>query len=65
MQNLEKKFLLNGEFIVRTEQFKIKVKGGVLEYSGSDHRVERINSTHMLGEPVNVYVSTCLSLIHI
>ncbi|XP_070193825.1 A disintegrin and metalloproteinase with thrombospondin motifs 9-like [Littorina saxatilis] len=56
MQSAEKKFLLNGEFIVRTEVWMIKVKGGVLEYSGSDHSVERINSTHMLGEPIDLFV---------
>ena len=39
-----------------TESWKVKVKGAVLQYSGADQRVEVINSTYMLAEPVNVFV---------
>lgn len=57
LQNTDKEFILNGEFMVRTEKWVINVKGGLLDYSGSEENVERINSTRMIGEPIDVYVS--------
>lgn len=56
LQNSEKKYILNGDFIVRTERWRVRLNSGMLEYSGSDEIVERINSTRMIGETVNVYV---------
>ncbi|KAK7486510.1 hypothetical protein BaRGS_00022176, partial [Batillaria attramentaria] len=56
LQDAHRSYVLNGDFIVRTEKFMIKVEGGGLEYSGSDDLVERINSTRMIGEPISVYV---------
>ncbi|PVD24393.1 hypothetical protein C0Q70_14875 [Pomacea canaliculata] len=56
LQNTDKEFILNGEFMVRTEKWVINVKGGLLDYSGSEENVERINSTRMIGEPIDVYV---------
>ena len=57
MQDSDRKFLLNGEFVVRSDRWMFKVKGGLMEYSGSDCQIERINSSYLLGEPINLYVS--------
>ncbi|CAL1547733.1 unnamed protein product [Lymnaea stagnalis] len=49
-------WILNGEYTVRTEPWKIKMKQALLEYSGSEQLVERINTTMMIKEDINLYV---------
>ncbi|XP_056293354.1 A disintegrin and metalloproteinase with thrombospondin motifs 9 [Pseudoliparis swirei] len=49
-------FLLNGEFVVSMFKREIKVGSVLVEYSGSDHVVERINCTARLEEDIIVQV---------
>lgn len=50
-------FLLNGDFIVSMFKREIKVGAAVLEYSGSDHVVERINCTDRIEEEIVIQVT--------
>ncbi|KAG8577665.1 hypothetical protein GDO81_010252, partial [Engystomops pustulosus] len=43
-------FVLNGNFVVSRFKREINARGAVLEYSGSDHVIERINCTDRLEE---------------
>uniref|UniRef100_A0A8C6VYZ8 ADAM metallopeptidase with thrombospondin type 1 motif 9 n=1 Tax=Nothobranchius furzeri TaxID=105023 RepID=A0A8C6VYZ8_NOTFU len=45
ISNSRGEFLLNGEYVVSMFKREIKVGEAVIEYSGSDHVVERINCT--------------------
>uniref|UniRef100_A0A8C7HLX5 ADAM metallopeptidase with thrombospondin type 1 motif 9 n=1 Tax=Oncorhynchus kisutch TaxID=8019 RepID=A0A8C7HLX5_ONCKI len=47
-------FLLNGEFVVSMFKREIKVGNAVIEYSGSDHVIERINCTDRIEEEIIV-----------
>ncbi|KAM9813380.1 A disintegrin and metalloproteinase with thrombospondin motifs 9 [Neosynchiropus ocellatus] len=49
-------FLLNGEFVVSMFKREIKVGNAVIEYSGSDHVIERINCTERIEEEIIVQV---------
>ncbi|XP_069484120.1 A disintegrin and metalloproteinase with thrombospondin motifs 20 [Ambystoma mexicanum] len=49
-------FVLNGNFFVSKFKREINVKGATLEYSGSDHIVERINCTDRLEEEMVLQV---------
>ncbi|XP_071191355.1 A disintegrin and metalloproteinase with thrombospondin motifs 9-like [Salvelinus alpinus] len=49
-------FLLNGEFVVSMFKREIKVGNAVIEYSGSDHVIERINCTDRIEEEIIVQV---------
>ncbi|KAJ1110188.1 hypothetical protein NDU88_007543 [Pleurodeles waltl] len=49
-------FLLNGDFIVSMFKREIKVGNAVLEYSGSDHSVERINCTDRIEQEIVLQV---------
>jgi hypothetical protein len=51
-------FLLNGEFVVSMFKREIKVGNAVIEYSGSDHVIERINCTDRIEEEIIVQVTT-------
>lgn len=51
-------FLLNGEFVVSMFKREIKVGNAVIEYSGSDHVIERINCTDRIEEEIIVQVAT-------
>lgn len=50
-------FVLNGNFVVSRFKREINARGAVLEYSGSDHVVERINCTDRLEEDLILQVT--------
>ncbi|XP_015240797.1 PREDICTED: A disintegrin and metalloproteinase with thrombospondin motifs 9 [Cyprinodon variegatus] len=56
ISNRRGEFLLNGEFVVSMFKREIKVGDAVIEYSGSDHVIERINCTDRLEEEIIVQV---------
>ncbi|KAM3926910.1 A disintegrin and metalloproteinase with thrombospondin motifs 20 [Leptodactylus fuscus] len=45
-------FVLNGNFVVSRFKREVNVRGSVLEYSGSDNVIERINCTDRLEEDI-------------
>ncbi|XP_067397827.1 A disintegrin and metalloproteinase with thrombospondin motifs 9 isoform X1 [Emydura macquarii macquarii] len=45
-------FILNGDFVVSMFKREIKVGNAVIEYSGSDNTVERINSTERIEQEI-------------
>jgi hypothetical protein len=49
-------FLLNGQYQVSVFRQQIPIQDTVLEYSGSDHSVERINGTGPLRSDIYVHV---------
>lgn len=49
-------FLLNGDFVVTMSKREIRFGNTIIEYSGSDHVVERINSTDRLEEELLLQV---------
>uniref|UniRef100_A0A8C5BKQ3 ADAM metallopeptidase with thrombospondin type 1 motif 9 n=1 Tax=Gadus morhua TaxID=8049 RepID=A0A8C5BKQ3_GADMO len=56
ISNSRSEYLLNGEFVVSMFKREIKVGNVVIEYSGSDHVVERINCTERIEEDIIVQV---------
>ncbi|XP_062325813.1 A disintegrin and metalloproteinase with thrombospondin motifs 9 [Osmerus eperlanus] len=56
VSNSHGEFLLNGEFVVSMFKREIKVGNAVIEYSGSDHVIERINCTDRIEEEMVVLV---------
>ncbi|XP_034725712.1 A disintegrin and metalloproteinase with thrombospondin motifs 9-like [Etheostoma cragini] len=56
ISNSRGEFLLNGEFVVSMFKREIKVGNAIIEYSGSDHVIERINCTERIEEEVIVQV---------
>uniref|UniRef100_A0A8D3CVR0 ADAM metallopeptidase with thrombospondin type 1 motif 9 n=1 Tax=Scophthalmus maximus TaxID=52904 RepID=A0A8D3CVR0_SCOMX len=56
ISNSRGEFLLNGEFVVSMFKREIKVGNAVIEYSGSDHVIERINCTERIEEEITVQV---------
>ncbi|XP_041047780.1 A disintegrin and metalloproteinase with thrombospondin motifs 9-like isoform X1 [Carcharodon carcharias] len=56
LANSRGEFLLNGDFVVSMFKREIKVRGAVIEYSGSDNGVERINCTDRIEEELIVQV---------
>uniref|UniRef100_A0AAQ4QA41 ADAM metallopeptidase with thrombospondin type 1 motif, 9 n=1 Tax=Gasterosteus aculeatus aculeatus TaxID=481459 RepID=A0AAQ4QA41_GASAC len=54
ISNNREGFLLNGEFVVSMFKREIKVGNVVIEYSGSDHVIERINCTDRIEEEIIV-----------
>lgn len=56
ISNSRGEFLLNGEFVVSMFKREIKVGNAVIEYSGSDHVIERINCTERMEEEIIVQV---------
>lgn len=57
ISNSRGEFLLNGEFVVSMFKREIKVGNAIIEYSGSDHVIERINCTDRIEEEIVVQVS--------
>lgn len=57
VSNSRGEFLLNGEFVVSMFKREIKVGNAIIEYSGSDHVVERINCTDRIEEEIIVQVN--------
>lgn len=49
-------FLLNGNFVVAMFKREIDFKGTVIDYSGSDTKVERINCTDRIEEELILQV---------
>ncbi|GFN84331.1 A disintegrin and metalloproteinase with thrombospondin motifs 9 [Plakobranchus ocellatus] len=58
MANANDDYILNGGYAVRTEPYEVKVKGALLEYTGTARMVERINTTMMIAESLRIYVLT-------
>ncbi|KAI1890950.1 hypothetical protein AGOR_G00158860 [Albula goreensis] len=56
ISNSRGEYLLNGEFVVSMFKREIKVGNAVIEYSGSDHVIERINCTDKIEEEIVVQV---------
>ena len=50
-------YLLNGNFVVSMFRKEMNMKGTLVEYSGSDNVIERINSTDSLQEDMDLLVS--------
>ena len=57
ISNSRGEYLLNGEFVVSMFKREIKVGEAVLEYSGSDHVIERINCTDRIDEEIVIQVT--------
>lgn len=49
-------FILNGDYVVSMFKKEIKVGNAVIEYSGSDTHIERINSTYRIDEEIVLQV---------
>ncbi|EOB04433.1 A disintegrin and metalloproteinase with thrombospondin motifs 9, partial [Anas platyrhynchos] len=56
LSNSQGDFILNGEFVVSMFKREIKVGNAVIEYSGSDNTVERINSTDRIEQEITLQV---------
>uniref|UniRef100_A0A7N8Y7P8 ADAM metallopeptidase with thrombospondin type 1 motif 20 n=1 Tax=Mastacembelus armatus TaxID=205130 RepID=A0A7N8Y7P8_9TELE len=56
LSDSQSNFLLNGNFVVAMFKREITLKGTVIEYSGSDTKVERINCTDRIEEELIVQV---------
>ncbi|XP_072277315.1 A disintegrin and metalloproteinase with thrombospondin motifs 9 [Pyxicephalus adspersus] len=52
LSNSRGEFLLNGDFVVSMFKREIKVGNAVIEYSGSDHTIERINCTDRIDQEI-------------
>lgn len=49
-------FILNGDYVVSMFKKEIKIGNAVIEYSGSDAPVERINSTYRIDQEIVLQV---------
>uniref|UniRef100_A0A3B3BUW3 ADAM metallopeptidase with thrombospondin type 1 motif 20 n=1 Tax=Oryzias melastigma TaxID=30732 RepID=A0A3B3BUW3_ORYME len=56
LSDSQSNFLLNGNFVVSMFKREITLKGTVIEYSGSDTKVERINCTDRIEEELILQV---------
>lgn len=56
LSDSQSNFLLNGNFVVAMFKREITFKGTVIEYSGSDTKVERINCTDRIEEELILQV---------
>ncbi|XP_056591435.1 A disintegrin and metalloproteinase with thrombospondin motifs 9 isoform X1 [Triplophysa dalaica] len=56
LSNSREEYLLNGDFVVSMFKREVKVGNAVIEYSGSDHVIERINCTDRIDEEIVVQV---------
>ncbi|KAB5536845.1 hypothetical protein PHYPO_G00112000 [Pangasianodon hypophthalmus] len=54
--NSRGEYLLNGDFVVSMFKREVKVGRAILEYSGSDHIVERLNCTDRIEEEIVIQV---------
>ncbi|KAM4722780.1 A disintegrin and metalloproteinase with thrombospondin motifs 9 [Rhinophrynus dorsalis] len=52
LSNSHGEFLLNGDFMVSSFKREIKVGNAMIEYSGSDHVIERINCTDRIEQEI-------------
>lgn len=60
LSNSKGEFLLNGDFVVSMSKREVRVGSAVIEYSGSDNVVERLNSTDRIEEELILQVKTQL-----
>ncbi|XP_057217924.1 A disintegrin and metalloproteinase with thrombospondin motifs 9 [Triplophysa rosa] len=56
LSNSREEYLLNGDFVVSMFKREVRVGNAVIEYSGSDHVIERINCTDRIDEEIVVQV---------
>uniref|UniRef100_A0A671LTY8 A disintegrin and metalloproteinase with thrombospondin motifs 9-like n=1 Tax=Sinocyclocheilus anshuiensis TaxID=1608454 RepID=A0A671LTY8_9TELE len=56
LSNSRGEYLLNGDFVVSMFKREVRVGNAVIEYSGSDHVVERINCTDRIEEEIIIQV---------
>ncbi|KAL1790423.1 A disintegrin and metalloproteinase with thrombospondin motifs 9 isoform X1 [Sigmodon hispidus] len=56
LSNSKGEFLLNGDFVVSMSKREVRVGNAVIEYSGSDNVVERLNSTDRIEEELLLQV---------
>ncbi|KAH0517467.1 A disintegrin and metalloproteinase with thrombospondin motifs 9 [Microtus ochrogaster] len=56
LSNSKGEFLLNGDFVVSMSKREVRVGSAVIEYSGSDNVVERLNSTDRIEEELILQV---------
>ncbi|OXB78729.1 UNVERIFIED_CONTAM: hypothetical protein H355_002694 [Colinus virginianus] len=56
LSNSQGDFILNGDFVVSMFKREIKVGNAVIEYSGSDNAIERINSTDRIDQEITLQV---------
>lgn len=57
LSNSRGEYLLNGDFVVSMFKREVRVGNAVIEYSGSDHVVERINCTDRIEEEIIIQVT--------
>lgn len=62
LSNSQGDFILNGDFVVSMFKREIKVGNAVIEYSGSDNSVERINSTDRIEQEITLQVKYMLCI---
>lgn len=60
LSNSKGEFLLNGDFVVTMSKREIRLGNAVIEYSGSDNVVERINCTDRIEQELLLQVKTWL-----
>uniref|UniRef100_A0A8B9GRS9 ADAM metallopeptidase with thrombospondin type 1 motif 9 n=1 Tax=Amazona collaria TaxID=241587 RepID=A0A8B9GRS9_9PSIT len=60
LSNSQGDFILNGDFVVSMFKREIKVGNAVIEYSGSDNTIERINSTDRIEQEITLQVKYML-----
>ncbi|XP_053741370.1 A disintegrin and metalloproteinase with thrombospondin motifs 20 isoform X1 [Synchiropus splendidus] len=63
LSDSQSNFLLNGNFVVSMFKREINFKGTVIDYSGSDTKVERINCTDRIEEELVLQV-LCVGNLH-
>uniref|UniRef100_A0A8C9T5B8 ADAM metallopeptidase with thrombospondin type 1 motif 20 n=1 Tax=Scleropages formosus TaxID=113540 RepID=A0A8C9T5B8_SCLFO len=63
LSDSQSNFILNGNFVVAMFKREIAFKGAVIEYSGSDTKVERINCTDRIEEELVLQV-LCVGNLH-
>lgn len=57
LSDIHGNFILNGNFVVSLSKKEIIIQGAILDYSGSNSTVERINSTDRLEEELILQVN--------
>ena len=56
LKNERGDYVLNGNYIVSMVKKEVRVKGAVLEYSGSNNVIEVINGTKLIQEDIIIMV---------
>lgn len=57
LMNSQREYILNGNFVVSLFRKEVRVKGSILEYSGSDTVDETITGSKMIMEDLYLHVS--------